>query len=87
MIELGQKVKDPITGFEGIAVAKTQWLYGCTRFGVQARIDKDGKVPEAQWFDEPQLEAMPPVDAQNRGGPRADPRRNRDPARQIVNQK
>ena len=55
-IKLGNKCIDPITGFEGMATAKTEWLYGCTRFGLQGLLNKEGLVPELQWFDELQLE-------------------------------
>lgn len=70
MIKLGDKVKDPITGFEGTATAKTEWLYGCSRIAVQAQIDKDGKVPGLEWFDELQLESSEPN--KNVGGPHDD---------------
>ena len=59
MIELGQKVKDKVSGFKGVAVAKYEFLNGCTRINVQPKIDKDGKLPEAEAFDEPQLEVIP----------------------------
>ena len=54
-IRLGDKVKDCVSGFEGIVIAKTDWLYGCVRFGVEAQELRDGKLIEAQWFDEPRL--------------------------------
>ena len=54
-IKLGDKVRDTVSGFEGIAFGQTLFLHGCTRIGVQPVVDKDGKLPEAQWFDEPQL--------------------------------
>lgn len=56
MIELGDKVKDPVTGFIGIAVAKTTWLHGCNRISVQPQdLNKDGAPRDAQVFDEMQL--------------------------------
>jgi hypothetical protein len=58
MINLGDKVKDVVTGLTGIAVAKTHYLQGCTRIGVQPQELKDGKPVEASWFDEPQLEVV-----------------------------
>ncbi len=39
-------------------MAKTQWLHGCTRVAVQPEVDKDGKIPEAATFDEPQIELI-----------------------------
>ena len=80
MIKLGQKVKDPITGCQGTAVGKTMWLYGCTRVGIQQKMDKDKKVPEIIWFDEPQLEGIDPKKNKTPGGPRPTPLRQRDPA-------
>ena len=57
-IELGQKVRDTISDFMGIAVARTQWISGCDRITVQPKLDKDGKLPEAMNFDEPMLEVI-----------------------------
>lgn len=54
-IHLGDTVKDTITGFRGKAVGRTEWLTGCARFIVQPEVDKDGKLPESQTFDEPTL--------------------------------
>lgn len=54
-IKLGDKVKDQVTGLEGIAIGTTQWLTGCARITVQPPMGKDGKIPEMQSFDETQL--------------------------------
>jgi hypothetical protein len=55
-IQLGDRVRDRITEYEGIAIARTEWLYGCVRLGVQrSGVDKDGKPFEPQTFDEGQL--------------------------------
>lgn len=70
MIKLGTTVRDPITGFVGIATGRTEWLYGCGRIAIQAPIDKDGKVPSLEWFDELQLKADKPK--KNIGGPQSD---------------
>jgi hypothetical protein len=85
MINLGDKVKDSITGFEGIVTGKTIWLNGCTRVGVQSDVLKDGVPTEAQWIDEPQLKviesqkvSMGPRDT---GGPIPTPKRANDPVR------
>lgn len=88
-IELGSKVKDTITGFVGIAVAKTQWLVGCIRVTVQPQdLDKDGKVREAYTFDEPTLVVLStpaktkihavPQTPTTPGGPRPEPMRRED---------
>jgi len=59
MIRLGQKVKDVVSGFTGIATARTEWLNACVRICVQPEIDtKDGKHPDACTFDEEQLKVL-----------------------------
>lgn len=58
MINLGQKAKDKVTGFEGTVVGRTEWLNGCYRFTLQPPIDKDGKHCSAETIDEPQLEVV-----------------------------
>jgi hypothetical protein len=60
MANLGDKVKDTVTGLTGIVVAKTRYLQGCTRIAVQPQEVKDGKPVEASWFDEPQLQVVEP---------------------------
>lgn len=55
MIKLGDECRDEVTGFKGIAVARTEWLNGCARVVIQPPVGKDGKCPEAMTFDEPQL--------------------------------
>ncbi|KKM21381.1 hypothetical protein LCGC14_1635920 [marine sediment metagenome] len=91
-IELGQKVKDTVTGFTGIATATTTYLHGCRRIAVQPKVDKDGNIPECQVFDEPQLECLgkkPKVKSGERdtGGPHSGgmPARNTIPARRKIN--
>lgn len=58
MINLGDKVKDVVSGFVGIAVSRHSYLNGCARIGVQPEVDKDGKLPEYETFDEPQLQVI-----------------------------
>lgn len=58
MVNLGDKVKDTITGFVGIAVARHSYLNGCNRVTIQPVVKKDGSLLEAQTFDEPQLELV-----------------------------
>ena len=57
-VDLGDKVKDPLSGFEGIVFGHAYWLNGCIRTGVSPKLDKDGKIQETQWFDDPQLELI-----------------------------
>lgn len=57
-IQLGDRVKCKVTGFIGIAVARTEWLFGCVRFSVTGeKLDKENK--EVSYVvDEPQLELI-----------------------------
>jgi len=55
MINLGDKVKDTITDFEGTVVARIVYLNSCVRYQVQAKGLKDGKIIESEWIDEGQL--------------------------------
>lgn len=59
MLKLGDKVKDRVSGFEGVAIARTVWLNGCVRWTIQPDgLDKDGKLREANTFDDHQLEVV-----------------------------
>ena len=52
IFELGVKAKDKVTGFEGIIIGRADHITGCNTYGVKPKVDKDGKVQEAEWFDE-----------------------------------
>jgi hypothetical protein len=84
-MQLGQKVRDSISGFEGIAIAKSEYLHGCVRWGVSATELRDGKPIDAQWFDEGQLEVVADTNHMGKrettGGPRPEAKRASDPAR------
>jgi len=55
MIELGDKVKDTISGLVGIAVHRKEYLNGCVQYGVEAKI-KPGATEIPLWnIDEEQL--------------------------------
>lgn len=78
MIRLGQKVRDVVTGFTGIADCRMEWMNGCVRFSVQPPVKKGSAfVPESKSFDQEQLEVL--VDM-----PIALPRRRRQPVRSTV---
>lgn len=55
MIKLGQKVKDSITGFSGIATARCEYLNGCVSVEVRPTKLIDGKMIKSAWIDEQQL--------------------------------
>jgi len=85
--DLGKKFRDRITGFEGVAVARTVWLNGCVRYELQSTtLDKEGTVKDVQGFDEPHLELViekPIVEhpKESPGGPKPTASRNPSPRR------
>lgn len=89
MAQFGDEAIDTITSFTGIVIGITEWLNGCRRIGIQPQtLDKDGKPPEVQWFDEQQVGVLwagkivrqRPTSAheQQPGGPRKDPKWGRE---------
>ena len=58
MIKLGQKVKDKVTGFTGIAVAKTEYLNGCIQLLVRPKKGKDQKYPDGVYIDIEELDVV-----------------------------
>jgi len=59
-VNLGDKCKDKISGFEGICTGSAEWLYACTKTMITPKgLQKDCKQPiDACWFDEPQTEII-----------------------------
>jgi len=59
MIKLGKKVKDIVTGFEGIAVSRVEYLNGCVQYGIKPKAKKGCIVLEdATYIDAQQLEVI-----------------------------
>ena len=76
MVKLGTRVRDSITGFAGIAVCRTEYLYGCVRIGVEPQELQNGKPVESQYFDEQRIEEASTAES---GGPQPDPPSIRPP--------
>lgn len=57
-VQLGQKVRDVVSGFVGIATSRTEWLNGCVRIGVDPKSKKAGELPDGKVFDEQQLQVV-----------------------------
>jgi len=77
-IELGQEVKDKVTGFSGIATSHIRYLTGCDQIGVTPPT-KDGKCESIEYFDHRRLDvigdginAKSVQDETNPGGPNRD---------------
>jgi hypothetical protein len=56
--ELGAKLRDTVSGFEGIATSKVVFLNGCVRYGLEPKVGADGKIIEGQYFDSQQVEKV-----------------------------
>jgi len=71
MIKLGDSVKDSISGFEGIAIGKAEYLYGCMQILVQPEsLQENGQPTESRWMDEQLFTTKPEATT---GGPQKSP--------------
>jgi hypothetical protein len=79
-IELGDKVKDKVSGFNGVVVSKTKYLNGCCRVGVKPQSLEKGSTIDEEWFDVGQLEIVDKkavsVVPKDTGGPAVNPPRS-----------
>jgi hypothetical protein len=56
LIHLGNRVKDSITGFEGIATARIEYLTGCAQIAVTPKMVPSPELPNTtEYFDEHRL--------------------------------
>ncbi len=53
--KLGVKVKDSVTGMQGIVIGRLEYLNGCKQYDVQPKMLKDGKRADNWWIDGNQL--------------------------------
>lgn len=58
-LQVGERAKDSISGFEGIIFGITEYLHGCRHILLKPdSLGKEGKPAEGVWFDEPQCERV-----------------------------
>ena len=55
MVQLGDKVKDTITGFSGVVTGYVKYITGCNQALITPPVGKDGVYKDARWFDEQRL--------------------------------
>lgn len=67
MVELGKKYRDSLTGHEGTATSRTEYLHGCVRVCLESGGDSG---PAEHWFDEQRLTDKSPATS---GGQRPAP--------------
>ena len=53
-IELGDLVKDLVTGLEGVAIAECRYLNGCVQFEIQPEAEYN-ILPKSEWVDKIQI--------------------------------
>ncbi len=80
-ILLGQRVRDKVTGLEGVVIARVEHLTGCDTVAIHPGLDKDGKVMDPHWCDFTRCEVIDatsvmavPTRKEERGGPHDHPR-------------
>jgi len=78
--ELNQELKDVVTGYQGIVMVRCEYATGCLHYGLQAPMDKDGKVPAWEYMDESRLiptgynlQTLKRPDAKDTSGPCGNP--------------
>jgi len=54
-VKLGTRMRDTVTDFEGIAIARVEFLNGCIQYMLKPKIDKEGKSQDAIAVDSQQL--------------------------------
>ena len=83
MIKLGDRVRDMITGFEGIATARCIHKYGCDQYDVKPQVSEENNYQDGRWLDEGRLRVIEEgvvkpcqVTVNKPGGPSRGPVRN-----------
>jgi hypothetical protein len=63
-LALGDRVKDRISGFEGIITARSEYLFSGPRVYVEPCLPgDDSKLLPGEWFDIARVEAVKPAEA------------------------
>lgn len=57
-LNLGDRVKDSLTGFTGIVTAQVSYLTGCDQCQVLPASTDQSKINEAHWFDVERLKLV-----------------------------
>jgi len=84
-VRLGKKYRDTISGYEGIAVTRVEYLYGCVRVGLEREGPEIKADEREQLFDEQRLveakTGRTPTPTATSGGPRPAPPARTTPRR------
>ena len=55
---LGATYRDRITGFEGVATGRCEYITGCNQVLLAPRYLNDGRAPDPAWVDEQRVERV-----------------------------
>lgn len=80
-VKLGDLARDRISGFEGVVIARTEWLRQCDRYTLApTKLDEKGRPQDPATFDEGDIEVIEedylgdaPEERPTNGGPRPEP--------------
>jgi hypothetical protein len=57
-MKLGDVVRDKISGFQGVATCRVEFITGCVRWRISPQEVDEGELIESQYFDAEQLEEV-----------------------------
>lgn len=55
-IPLGSRIRDKVTGLEGITTGRCEYPNGCVQYLIRPKIKDDGTVQDGHWIDDQQIE-------------------------------
>lgn len=54
---LGEELRDVVTGFKGVAVARIAYINGCVQYALQGASKDGSEIKPAEYFDFQRLES------------------------------
>lgn len=56
---LGDKLRDKVTGLEGVVLVIAKYATGCIHYGIQSdKVKEDGTIANWEWLDESRFKLM-----------------------------
>jgi hypothetical protein len=56
--ENGDKLRDRVTGLEGVVMVRAEYSTGCVHYGLLSQALKDGKPADWEWIDQSRLDLV-----------------------------
>lgn len=56
--ELGDTLRETVTGFKGVVMVRAEYSTGCIHYGLQSSKLKDGVMQDWYWLDASRLELV-----------------------------